>query len=412
MFLQLVALFFKKYLFSSRAGSVVKRISWLTIAALTVSTSSLIVVMSVMGALNNGIQQKTLAVEPHMRVEIPEVQESRLLSNHPVYAKLKMNPDLQVFVTENQDVILRTMDGRFQGAIARGLTEEAWSYMVGQIRKANKFSKEYSMTDTLEPGQIVMGSDLAITLGVFEGDSVVVVPPETLLLPVGQSPQYDKAEIQKLVSSSIADVDAKNIFYLRDQSLKRLKTSSSRKLTIEVWSKDPFSIENVQDSLKSFSGLKIELWKERNAAMFMALRIERFVITLFLGLAATLASFSMISVLVLLISQKKREIGILQAMGLSRVHVRQLFLLMGVMLSMAGVVAGLVVGSGLSLFLQFYPLNVLPDIYYDAQISALWEPGFAFGIFIIGAFVAIAGSFISAKTASQLEPAQALRAKY
>ena len=114
----MVLLFFKKYLFSSRAGAVVKKISWITVVSMTISVSSLVIVMSVMTALNTNIQDRTLAVEPHLWVEVQGVNQGPLLEAHPVAAKLRMGPGTEVQVFENQDVILRTQDGHFRGSVA------------------------------------------------------------------------------------------------------------------------------------------------------------------------------------------------------------------------------------------------------------------------------------------------------
>jgi lipoprotein-releasing system permease protein len=106
--------FFVKYLFSSRAGALVKTISWLSLIGLTVSISALVVVISVMTALNHNIEDRTLAVQPHLTVLIPGINSGALLELHPLVAKLKQNPDLRVSVFEQQDLILRTLDGRFR----------------------------------------------------------------------------------------------------------------------------------------------------------------------------------------------------------------------------------------------------------------------------------------------------------
>lgn len=404
--------FFRKYLFSARAGALVKKISWLTVIGLTISVSSLVIVISVMTALNHNIQDRTLAVEPHLTIEVPGVKSAKLLDVHPLVTKLRQDPTLKVQIFENQDVILRTLDGHFRGGVARGLSQESLDRMLLEMHKLNNKKKLTPMTpELLAPGEVLMGIDLAVALGVFEGDSLMVVPPESLLLPAGEVPKYEKVKVKKIISTSLADIDANNIFYVRDHTLQRLRDSQSRQIGIEVWTPNPSKADSYKDEMKGFPEIRVQTWKERNSALFFALRLEKIVITLFLSLAALIASFSMISVLVLLISQKRREIGILQAIGFSKKHVQKLFMQIGLCLGAMGLGAGLIIGSCISYGIELHPLNVLPDIYYDSEIPAYLDMGFVFVILILGSLIGLAGSYFSSKGAAQVLPADALRTK-
>jgi lipoprotein-releasing system permease protein len=404
--------FFRKYLFSARAGALVKKISWLTVIGLTISVSSLVIVISVMTALNHNIQDRTLAVEPHLTIEVPGVKSAKLLEVHPLVTKLRQDPTLKVQIFENQDVILRTLDGHFRGGVARGLSQESLDRMLLEMHKLNNKKKLTPITpELLAPGEVLMGIDLAVALGVFEGDSLMVVPPESLLLPAGEVPRYEKVKVKKIISTSLADIDANNIFYVRDHTLQRLRDSQSRQIGIEVWTPNPSKADAYKDEMKGFPEIRVQTWKERNSALFFALRLEKIVITLFLSLAALIASFSMISVLVLLISQKRREIGILQAIGFSKKQVQKLFMQIGLCLGAMGLGAGLIIGSCISYGIELHPLNVLPDIYYDSEIPAYLDMGFVFVILILGSLIGLAGSYFSSKGAAQVLPADALRTK-
>jgi lipoprotein-releasing system permease protein len=136
------------------------------------------------------------------------------------------------------------------------------------------------------------------------------------------------------------------------------------------------------------------------------------VISLFLSLAALIASFSMISVLALLISQKRREIGMLLALGLSKKRTQDLFRNIGLCLSALGLGIGVIVGSGLSYYLELYPLTgILPDIYYDSQIPAYLDGKMVLALTIVGFGLAFVGSSWMSRQASQESPSEALRQK-
>lgn len=423
-FLNLVFDFFQKYLFSHRAGALVKRISWLTVIGLTISVSSLLVVISVMTALNHNIEDRTLAVEPHFTVELPSIKSSLLLEAHPLTAKLSDQPDFRVSVFESQDVILRTLDGHFRGAIARGLSQKSLDRMLSEMQKTDPQRKNantknrdsvdssnLSVSMPLSSGEILIGSDLAVSLGVFEGDSLMVVAPEGLLLPPTEAPQFDRVLVKKIITTNLADVDAQMLFYVRDHTLTKMSKSDSRKTGIEVWTKDPHHAEKFKYLIDDFPEAQMQTWKERNSSLFFALKIEKTIITLFLSLAALIASFSMISVMLLLISQKKKEIGLLQAIGLSAKNVQRLFMNIGLLLATVGLGSGLLIGLLISLWVEKHPLNVLPDIYYDSQIPAYVDIGFVFSVALVGSLIAVAGSYFSSQGAARTSPSEALRSK-
>ncbi len=389
---------------------MVRRISWLTIIGLGISVASLVLVISVMTALNRSVEERTLSVEPHLTIELPGVSKVELLEVHPLALKLKLVSGNQVHAFEMQDIMLRTMDGHFGGAIARGLTPQGLDLILKRSQKANR---RESTEQTLNMGEaeIIMGTDLAVSMGVFEGDQLIVVPLDTLLLPQTEVPKYEKVRVKRIVSTALAEVDSKNIFYIRGQALKKLEKSASRRVGLDVWLPEPKNVDLVKGQLQTFPEAQVQTWKEKNSALFLSLRIEKVVIGLFLTLASLIAGFSLVSVLVLLISQKRREIGILQAIGMSPNKVRSLFLKIGLLLAGCGLGGGLILGTAASLYIEFHPLNILPDIYYDSAVPAFVEWRFVIAIFLIGGVLAFLGSKFSSASAAVLGPTEALRAR-
>jgi len=400
--------FFKNYLFSRRAGAVIKKISWLTTIGLCVSISSLIVVISVMTALNQSIRKRTLAIEPHLVVQFPQASNFSMIEVHPVAIKLKNDLGFEVQPFETQDVILRTIDGHFRGGVARGVSDASYRHLMKELKLTDMYSKD---SEGPLVGEVDIGIDLARSLAVFEGDSLMVVPPEGLLLPPSEAPPFEKVRIRKIISTNLADMDSQNIFYKKGLALNSLRNPASRKVGLEVWTPDPDSVQSIKDSLSAFTDVRVETWKEKNSAMFFALRVEKTIITLFLSMAALIAGFSLVSVLSLLTSQKRREIGLLQALGFSKSRVQKLFAQMGHGLALVGVGSGLVLGLALSFYLEFYPLNVLPEIYYDSSIPAKVDLGFVSLVVLVAGALAYWGSKSAAIAATTSSPSESLRVK-
>lgn len=403
--------FLYKFLFSPRSSAVVRIIARLSLVGIFVSISSLIVVLSVMTALNKNIEERFLAVEPHLHVQFFDIADSSTLLIHPVTLRLKEEMKLRVQAVETSDVILRSADGHFKGAQAKGMNEDDLRQRLSAMSEENfRFSKEELR---LEENDILIGSDLAISLGVFEGDVMLIVPPESLLQSREDVPDLERVRVRKIFSSQISDVDSQMIYYVSGKSLLKLQASPSLQRAVEVWTKEPHDLSPVVSSLRGFQNLRIQSWKERNSALFTALRIEKLAIGFFLTIASVLALFSLISVVVLLISQKKKEMGLLMALGMSRAEVQDLFWKIALILSGIGLGSGAVLGSGLSFYIEQNPLkDILPaDVYYDAQIPADFQPVFVIFVLSLGLLVSAYASKIVTKQILKIEPSRVLKVK-
>lgn len=400
--------FFVGYLFSPRAGAVLRRIAWISLLAVMISVGALILVMSVMRALNQSIEDRTLAVDPHLVVTVPSAMSIQELEVQPIVSKAKSREDWISHLVESQDVIVRTMEGRFRGATLRGMSEEGLRYLFKEIDRVQKRNTDPEAANLAET-EVIIGVDLAHTLGVFEGDSLILTPPEGLLLPLGERPPLARVTVKKILATNLPDVDSQTLFVRSDLPMRALAKAMSKKLEVHIWTAFPHRAEENRMELVGLNDAKVETWKERNSALFYALKLEKAVIGLFLTLASLVAGFSLFSVIGLLISQKKVDIGVLQAMGMSQKQVSDLFLKMGLLLAGISLGAGLFLGSSLSLYLEAYPLKVLPDIYYDSDIPAQLEVSFVVMVGLIGLGLSYLGMRLGTRSVMQMTPTQCLK---
>ena len=178
--------FLFKFLFSRRAGALIKIISWLSVVGIGTGVASLILILSVMNGFNNSIRARKFIVEPHLVAYFNQMPLSQVQS-HPAVRWAQTQPGLQYDITETQDVILRTADGFVQGAVAQGLSEKTLKYMIEASRKRrNAGVPEMADMDPqwrLEPGYVLVGGGLGDIMGLFENDRITVISPESLLGP-------------------------------------------------------------------------------------------------------------------------------------------------------------------------------------------------------------------------------------
>jgi lipoprotein-releasing system permease protein len=406
---------FSHYLFSRHAGALVRRIAWICLSGIAIGVFSLVVVVNVMNGFHADISARLLSVEPHLVVTWPRMLEADEIRASHVFKELQSSGNGVVLdVVDQQDVIIRTVDGFFGGAAAKGLSAETFRNIRHRLDRKNAHELGTPLPDVdseiynLEAGEVVIGSDLARALAIMPGDRLVVIPPETLLLPPGEMPIFDTVTVREVIVTSVADIDAKGFFYLRDSTLARLRGAASRETALEVRLSDPFAFVPLKNYLER-QGVLVESWIDRNSALFFALKLEKTAMSIFLGLSTLIASFAIVSVLVLLMTQKRRDIGILMSMGLSRRRTVNVFAGVGMLLAGIGIAAGLISGLAVSYYLEFFPLNLLPDIYYNSKVPAKVDLDFILWVGCLSVILAFVAAWFPARSHVRRTPVDALR---
>ncbi len=409
---------FKHFLFSRRSGSLIRIVAGLCILGVTIGVASLIIVISVMNGFQGSLRDRLLAIEPHLVISLEGETRAKEYLKHPIHKFLKEQPDTKVFVMESQDVILRTIDGIVHAAIARGVDKESMDFILTETervaRKLGGLKGDLSPENTpelhsdLRPGEVLMGLDLANLLNVFEGDKLTIVPPEGLLLPPGEIPPFETLTVRGVIDSNYGDHDSKMIYYHRGKSFYRLRDTASRELGFEVRVKDPENIGPLKKRLEAMGGT-VSTWKERNSSLLFALWMERFIVGLLLGMSALIAGFSIITVIVLLMTQKKRDMGVFMALGLSLQKTRGMFMRLGLILSSLGLVLGLGIGLVVCFVVDKYSAGILPDIYYDSSIPAKVDPIQISTIVFLSLAFCLVAAWLSTRKYRYLTPSEALR---
>ena len=425
--------FLKKLILSNRSKSLVRRISILSFAAITLSVAVFFIVLFVMNGMNRNIRSRILALDPNITAHLQKADPSAARAeqqgqNHPAQNEAQIaeqekpswSDEIEKSIAyDSYDLILRTVDGQFKGAQAIGYPQGGLDFWFEKLKQIKKNNTRYSFEDTalseqnlnLEENEIAIGIDLARSLQLLEGDQVTLIPAETLLLSQLETPVFEKVTIKKIIATDLADLDTKLAFFNKDLSLRRMRTSLSRAQGVHFWVKNSNRIADVRDQIQKTHPefVRVETWQEKNSDLFFALFMEKTMIGVFLGLAGLIASSSILTVLVLLMSQKRMDIAMLKTLGLSNHQTLWLFTKMGLWISLSGLLLGSLIGLSVSYYLQFYPLQVLPDYYYDSSIPALVNLSFALAVIVVVALLALLGCLIPARATLKIEPAILLK---
>ena len=405
--MKLLFSFFFKYVLSFRAISFIRSVSVLCILGFMVSLSSFIIVINVMSGFGVSIRKKLLQHEPHLVVSHPATSKTQTQNLLPVISPILNKPELQsqtqaVRFFETQDVILQTSSGLFSGAIGKGYLPNDLQQIVSSFEKNyfqdvnpsvewDSFQKPSSITDTQQNSyeKIYIGSALAHQLQLQIGDIAFLFPAENLLLPLTEVTPPKKVQVHSILYSTESSHLSKNLLY-EFNSIASLKNTSSLSNGVEIFLHDADQYSLYKQSLASLPVI-VESWKDRNSSLFFALKIEKWLMIVFLLLATCISSFSMVSMIRLLLTQKKQDIGILMAMGWSIQKIRKLFVGISLMMSFIGAIGGLVFGFLICLFLKHNAIPILPEIYYNRKIPVEISPD----VFLMAGLISLILAYIT-----------------
>ncbi len=366
-----------------------------------VSLTAMVLVISIMNSLNANQRERLLAIDPHLVISLDGPAPEKTAGRDQKNKILEFLKTKNAFAAEVEvrDLILKTYEGRFRGVEARGLPAEVFQFLFEKMRQLSKKNKNYSFIPDQIPGraEVNLGVDLAYALQIFEGEELTFISPEQLVLSVTDSPQVFKVRVKNILTTNITDIDSHVVFYQLGQLQRKKAGDSSVQNQIFVWLDAPDQAPALKKILKSELQVDSQDWQERNSSLFFALKLEKLMMVIFLGMGALIAALSLISVVSLLISQKRREISLLQCLGFSKTRTQNLFFSLSFVLGSLGIVSGLAFGIGLSIYLEKFPFQLPWKIYYDTSLSAIVDPWMIFAVAMVFILMLIASSFLTAK---------------
>jgi len=262
----------------------------------------------------------------------------------------------------------------------------------------------------LRPG-LVVGRELAKTLHIYVGDEITLVSPLGDLGPMGVMPKTRKFRIAGIFYSGMYEYDATHVYTTLAEAADYFGTPNQI-TTIEVKVDDAESADRLTPAVVAAvdrPSLVVRDWREINKNLFSALKLERIATFLILSIEIIVASFCIVSTLLLMMAEKSKEIAILKALGATDGAILRTFMTEGMIIGGIGTMLGVSTGLALCTGLSWFGLRLDPDVYYidrlPINVSAL-----DYGIVTLAALtICTIATIFPAKQASQLRPVDGLR---
>jgi lipoprotein-releasing system permease protein len=403
----------------TRAGRVAGRngfisfISGVSMLGIALGVAALIIVLSVMNGFQKEVRDRMLAVVSHIELLAPNGEG--FADVNALIAKAKQNTEVVAaapFVSQ-QALMARGEDMR--GAMVRGIDPEPEA-------QVSDFTLQIppEVRATLQSGSfnVVLGGELAMSMGVRVGDQITLIAPGGQVTPAGVMPRLKQLHVSGIFDSGHYEYDASlALLHMEDaQRIFRLESPTGVRLKI----KDSQQARGVAYQLAIELGPEVIVrdWTRQNRTWFAAVQVEKRMMFIILTLIVAVAAFNLVTTLVMTVTDKRADIAILRTLGASPKSIMAIFVVQGATVGVLGTLGGLLLGLSVAFNIDvivpaienLLGASFLPrDIYLISHMPSDPQAGDIWPIAIISLILAFLATIYPSWRASRVNPAQALR---
>jgi lipoprotein-releasing system permease protein len=380
---------------------------WIGIGGVFLGVAALIVVLAVMTGFQDGIRDKIIAANPHILVfesggrGVPDAGKvaDRVREVAGVRAATP-------FVL--QQALLTGPGGGAHGGLLRGIDLRA-PEVATDVRSQLRIGS-LSALERGEPA-VLLGQELARTLGVVPGDSVTAISPQGAMTAVGMVPKMRRYVVAGTFEIGMNDYDS-TVAYVALPVAQEFAGLGDRVTGIEVKLADPFEARRIGRVIGERLGWPFWLrdWMDMNRNLFAALQLEKLALFVIVTIIVLVAAFAIIGHLVLLVAEKRKEIGILKALGAPGGSIAMVFFCVGMTIGLVGTIAGSLVGLGIMWVQNTYKIiRLAGDVYQIDHLPMKLTPADFVMVVSATLFISFLATLFPARRAGKLAPADVLR---
>jgi lipoprotein-releasing system permease protein len=397
-----------RYLRSPNRPAVLRLVTLLAVIGVAAGVTTLVIALAMNTGFRQAIRDRLLTVTAH--VNLKPVGPEGIRNYRELMARLADTPGVRSIEPAIYDTVLLSAGNHARGVVLKGVDPDLERNASEALHSIVAGSADFQADADGIPA-ILVGRLLADDLKISAGDYLTLTSPQGSLTPFGILPRSRRFHVTGIFDSGFYDYDANWTFVT-------LGSGHAMAGIGDVVSLLEVRVNNLDDagkvaadiSKRAGSGFTVSTWMDENRALFRALSLEKLVTALFIGLITFVAGLNILVVLTMTVTDRSKDIAVLMAMGARRQQVRKLFVLQGLVVSLVGTFAGLVLGYLLAWVAdrwELIPLN--PEIYAIPYVpfhangfDALWIAAAALAI-------SIAATTLPARSASKILPVEILR---
>ncbi|MGB2669288.1 MAG: FtsX-like permease family protein [Candidatus Acidiferrum sp.] len=397
----------RRYLRSPYRPAVLRLVTLFSILGVAAGVATLVIALSMNTGFRETLQDRLLGVQAHISLMRPG---SEIRAYEALATKLAAIPGVRSVTPAVYETVLLSFGGEALGVVAKGVEPERERQGDEALQRIVAGKLDFA-PDADGIDALLVGKELADDWKIEPGDYVTLTSPQGRLTPFGLIPRTRRFRVVGIFDSGFYDYD-RNWCFMTLGAAQSLSGTSDIVNVLEFRLNNPERAGEIARKAEQIAGpgFLASTWMEQNFALFRALRLEKLVTAIFIGLITFVAGLNILVVLSMMVTDKARDIAVLMSMGTRREQIRMIFLWQGIVIGFTGTAIGLCIGYAFAVIAGTYHLIPLdPQIYAVSYVP--FHPSVLDGVWITLAAmgISIGATILPARAAARLLPVEILR---
>ncbi len=401
-----------RYLKARRKQAVISVITVISILGVAAGVMALIVALSISSGFREDLQSKLLKGTSHLNILPVQITEG-ISGYESLVARIKKVEGIRSATPAIYQNVLISSGTRQYFVTLKGLgldDPEALRRDFFAIRQGDLRRLLPAPNDPVRD-RIAIGEELAKNLGTAPGDFVTITNAEGALTPFGYAPRQKSFQVAAIFSSGLYEFDT-SWGFTSLQSAQRTFGSGDLVSVVECRVNDIYQVKSIAARVQQIVGNNFTVvdWQDLNRPIFEALRLEKLVMVITIGLIVFVASLNIITTQIMMVVEKNRDIAVLVSMGATGQNIRRIFMAQGLVIGIIGALLGSLSGYGAAWICNHYHLiHLQADIYSISYVPFALRIGDGLWVSLAAVLISFLATVYPSKVAAQLDPVEALR---
>lgn len=400
-----------RYIKSKGREKAISAIAAFSLVGIALGVATLIIVTSVMNGFRKEFTERVIGFNGHISI----YPTSEFVNIPKAISELKKIKGIEKVVPSIDKQALISTHNTVKGSLTYGISQKDLS----EKSLISKNITSGSLEQFHDEDAIVLGCSLASRSGLILGDEVVLIVPEMEETGFGFVPRKKTFRVVATFKSGMHEYD-NSVSYIPLSMAQKLFKMPNKISGISIFTDNPLNIENIKAEIrkKFHDSFHITDWQSNNSSFMRAVEIERNVMFLILTLITLVASFNIISCMIMLVKDKEKDIAILRTIGLSKAAITRIFFLVGASIGTTGTLIGSILGllfsvniksiqQWLEAMLQTRVFS--PEVYFLTHLPSLIRPEDVIITIGVSLLLSCVATLYPARKASKLNPTEILR---